>query len=88
MIAHIPVKMENGSTSSFIPGIVDVSIRYPTVRFKTKSFQQGFLCKTLRHSFKSGIALTGQGRRFFSNGQDFEMKFADQEDFRADRNER
>lgn len=88
IIQPIPVKMANGSTSSFITGIGDVAIRSHSMQCTVKVLKRVFLCETLRHSLISGIALAEDGGRFCSNGKDVDLIFSSGERIRAERNGR
>lgn len=65
MTHQIPVKMANGSTTSYITGIGNVAICNPSMQYKTKILKQVFLYETLRHSLVAGIALAEAGESFF-----------------------
>lgn len=72
-IAKIPVKMANGSESSFLTGIGSVAIRNPGMQYKSKVLRNVFLCETLRHSLVPGIALTEDGGLFCSKGKKIDL---------------
>lgn len=81
----IPVKMANGSTSSFITGVGSVVICNEQDSSERRLIKNVFLCDTLRHSLLSGITLRDSGADFESRGSGIDIKFQDGEVVTANR---
>lgn len=73
----IPVKMVNGSNSSFITGIGDVVICNEKDLSERCLIKNVYLCESLRHSLLSGVAIRYSGANFESIGSGIHIRFQD-----------
>lgn len=74
---RIPIKMANGSTSSYITGVGNVLVcntMFPNVQRLLKGV---YLCETLRHSLISGISLRDDGNHFRTTATGLQILFKD-----------